>query len=99
MENALRGMIVEVPKAEERLLVPKMEVWVVNLDQRIRPKEIMYPLMLLKLQGVVSRVVAATEKLGISPVAQQDQTLVLLPRISGQTTPQWLLLPLPKEFF
>ena len=67
MENALRGMIVEVPKAEERLLVPKMEVWVVNLDQRIRPKEIMYPLMLLKLQGVVSRVVAATEKLGISP--------------------------------
>jgi len=98
-KTPLRGLIVEVLKAEERLLVPKMEVWAVNLEQRIRPKEIMHPLMFLKLQGVVSRVVAATEKLGISPVPQQDQTLVLLRSISGQTPPQWLPLPPPREFF
>ena len=98
-KTPLRGMMVEVLKAEERLLVPKMEVWAVNLDQRIRPREIMHPLMFLNLQGVVSKVVAAAGKLGISPVAQQDQTLVLLPRISGQAPPQWLPLPLPREFF
>ena len=77
-------MIVEVLKAEERLIVPKMEVWAVNLDQRIQPREVMHPLMFLKLQGVISRVVAD------KPVPQQEQALVLLLSISGQAPPQWL---------
>ena len=98
-ETPLGGMIVEVQKAEEQLLVPKMEVWAVNLVQTIRPREIMHPLMFLKLQGVVSRIVAATEKLGISFVPQQDQTLVLPLRILGQTPLPWLPLPPLREFF
>jgi len=44
-----RGIVVVVPKATELLLVPAMGVWVVNLGERIRFRDIMHPLVLPKL--------------------------------------------------